>query len=63
MNTIKSLEGIIPIRIFFLFLAKVNSAAINTGVHISSDVMTSFSLDIYSGVGTLGQMVAAFLSF
>ena len=42
-------------------LAIVNSAAMNTGVHISFQIM--FFLDICPGVGLQGHMVALFLVF
>ena len=45
----------------FHVLAIVNSAAVNTGMHESFQTM--FSLDIHSGVGLQGYVVALFLLF
>ena len=43
----------------FLILALVNSATMNTGVHVSSWIIVS--LGICPGVGLLGHMVVLFL--
>ena len=45
----------------FYVLAIVNSAAMNTGVHVSFSIW--FPQDIYLGVGLLGHMVVLFLVF
>ena len=45
------------------YLAIVNSAAMNTGVHISFELVLSFSSDKYLEVELLNHMVVLFLIF
>ena len=48
---------------YFHVLTVVNSAAMNTRVHVSFWIMFSFPLDIYTGVELQGHMVALPLVF
>ena len=45
----------------FHALAIVNSAAVNTGVHVSFSILVSSGYKL--GVGLLGHMVVLFLAF
>ena len=47
----------------FHILAIVNSASVNTGVHVSFQIMFSFFLSICPVVGLLGHMVVLLLIF
>ena len=46
-----------------LYLAIVNNAAVNTGVHVSFEISVLFSLNIQPGVELLDHMVILFLVF
>ena len=46
---------------WFHVLAIVNSASVNSGIHVSFSILVSFGLCL--GVGLLGHMVVLFLVF
>ena len=46
-----------------LYLAIVNNAAVNTGVHVSFEISVLFSFNIQPGVELLDHMVILFLVF